>query len=101
MTTEQAVRTLTPLDAKAKLEQDPETQVVDTAPAPDWAGGHVPGAQSIPWSSAVNEDSTFKSAAELAALYGGKGVTADKATIAYCRIGERLSLIHISEPTRH
>jgi thiosulfate/3-mercaptopyruvate sulfurtransferase len=52
-------------------------------------GGHVPGAQSIPWSSAVNEDSTFKSAAELAALYGGKGVTADKATIAYCRIGER------------
>jgi rhodanese-related sulfurtransferase len=48
MTTEQAVRTLTPLDARAKLEQNPETQVVDTAPAPDWAGGHVPGAVNLP-----------------------------------------------------
>jgi rhodanese-related sulfurtransferase len=48
MTTESAVRTLTPLDAKAKLEQDPKTQVVDTAPAPDWAGGHVPGAVNLP-----------------------------------------------------
>jgi thiosulfate/3-mercaptopyruvate sulfurtransferase len=52
-------------------------------------GGHVPGAANVPWASAVNEDSTFKSADELAALYGGKGVTADTATIAYCRIGER------------
>ena len=52
-------------------------------------GGHVPGAANIPWASAVQEDSTFKSAEELAALYGGKGVTAAKPTIAYCRIGER------------
>ncbi|MFQ5954882.1 MAG: sulfurtransferase, partial [Kiloniellales bacterium] len=36
-------------------------------------GGHVPGAQSIPWGLACNEDGTFKSADELAALYGGKG----------------------------
>jgi thiosulfate/3-mercaptopyruvate sulfurtransferase len=52
-------------------------------------GGHIPGAQSIPWASAVAADGTFKSAAELQALYGGKGITADKPTIAYCRIGER------------
>jgi thiosulfate/3-mercaptopyruvate sulfurtransferase len=52
-------------------------------------GGHVPGAANIPWASAVHDDSTFKSAEELAALYGGQGVTADKPTIAYCRIGER------------
>ena len=51
--------------------------------------GHVPGAANVPWATAVNEDSTFKPAAELDAIYGGKGVTADKATIAYCRIGER------------
>jgi rhodanese-related sulfurtransferase len=48
MTTQQSVRSLTPLDAKARLEQNPETQVVDTAPAPDWAGGHVPGAVNLP-----------------------------------------------------
>jgi thiosulfate/3-mercaptopyruvate sulfurtransferase len=54
-------------------------------------GGHIPGAANIPWASAVNEDGTFKTKDELAALYGGKGVTADKETIAYCRIGERSS----------
>jgi thiosulfate/3-mercaptopyruvate sulfurtransferase len=52
-------------------------------------GGHVPGAANIPWATAVKEDSTFKPADELTSIYGGKGVTADKATIAYCRIGER------------
>jgi len=51
--------------------------------------GHVPGAQSIPWATAANADGTFKSADELKEIYGGKGVTADKPVIAYCRIGER------------
>jgi len=52
-------------------------------------GGHIAGAINIPWGQAMREDSTFKSAEELKALYGGKGVTADKDVIAYCRIGER------------
>ena len=38
-----------------------------------------------------NEDGTFKSADELAALYGGKGIDGSRETIAYCRIGERSS----------
>ena len=54
-------------------------------------GGHIPGAANIPWSQAVREDGTFKSADELRALYGAKGVTPDKEVIAYCRIGERSS----------
>jgi thiosulfate/3-mercaptopyruvate sulfurtransferase len=54
--------------------------------------GHIPGAKNIPWGQAVAEDGTFKSADELKALYGGKGVTADKdEVVAYCRIGERSS----------
>jgi len=52
-------------------------------------GGHIPTAKSIPWAQAVRDDGTFKSADELRALYEGKGVTADKAVTAYCRIGER------------
>jgi thiosulfate/3-mercaptopyruvate sulfurtransferase len=52
-------------------------------------GGHIPTAKSIPWASAVNDDGTFKSADELRKVYGGKGVTDDKAVTAYCRIGER------------
>ncbi|HZO05670.1 MAG TPA: sulfurtransferase [Solirubrobacterales bacterium] len=53
-------------------------------------GGHIPGAASVPWASAVREDGTFKSAEELRDLYAGKGVLEDeKPVIAYCRIGER------------
>jgi thiosulfate/3-mercaptopyruvate sulfurtransferase len=52
-------------------------------------GGHIPGAQSIPWAQAVRDDGTFKGADELAELYAGKGVTGDKEVRAYCRIGER------------
>ena len=54
-------------------------------------GGHIPGAANIPWAQAANEDGTFKSADELAELYGGKGVDGSKDTVAYCRIGERSS----------
>jgi thiosulfate/3-mercaptopyruvate sulfurtransferase len=52
-------------------------------------GGHIPTAASIPWASAVQDDGTFKTVAELKELYGGKGVTPDKEVTAYCRIGER------------
>jgi thiosulfate/3-mercaptopyruvate sulfurtransferase len=54
-------------------------------------GGHIPGAKSIPWAQACNEDGSFKSYDDLKALYEGKGVSADKNIIAYCRIGERSS----------
>ena len=54
-------------------------------------GGHIPGAKSIPWGKACNEDGTFKSAEELRTLYGGAGITGEKPVIAYCRIGERSS----------
>jgi thiosulfate/3-mercaptopyruvate sulfurtransferase len=54
-------------------------------------GGHIPGARSIPWGKACNDDGTFKSFDELKALYGNEGVTGAKPTIAYCRIGERSS----------
>jgi len=54
-------------------------------------GGHIPTAANIPWARAVREDATFRSADELAALYGAEGITPDKDVIAYCRIGERSS----------
>jgi thiosulfate/3-mercaptopyruvate sulfurtransferase len=53
--------------------------------------GHIPGAASIPWAQAVQESGRFKSADELASLYGAKGATAEADLIAYCRIGERSS----------
>jgi thiosulfate/3-mercaptopyruvate sulfurtransferase len=56
-------------------------------------GGHIPGARSIPWSSAVNPaDGTFKSPEDLRELYLKQNrIDAQKPAIAYCRIGERSS----------
>ena len=54
-------------------------------------GGHIPGARSIPWGKAVNDDGTFQSHDELERLYGAEGVDASRPVIAYCRIGERSS----------
>ncbi len=55
-------------------------------------GGHIPGAKNIPWGRAVREDGTFKSAAELKAIYEQEnGLSPDQNIIAYCRIGERSS----------
>jgi thiosulfate/3-mercaptopyruvate sulfurtransferase len=51
--------------------------------------GHIPGAASVPWAQAVQEDGTFKSADDLRELYSGKGVVNGGEVIAYCRIGER------------
>ena len=56
-------------------------------------GGHIPGAQNVPWARAINaDDGTFKSAAELRAIYEGeKGLKPSDDVVAYCRIGERSS----------
>ncbi|MBW3589780.1 MAG: sulfurtransferase [Actinobacteria bacterium] len=53
--------------------------------------GHIPGATNVPWGKAANEDGTFKPADELEEIYKAGGITPDKETIAYCRIGERSS----------
>ena len=55
-------------------------------------GGHIPGAQSVPWARAAAEDGTFKARPALEAIYlGEKGLKDTDDVIAYCRIGERSS----------
>jgi thiosulfate/3-mercaptopyruvate sulfurtransferase len=56
-------------------------------------GGHIPGAKSVPWARAANpDDGTFKSAADLKAIYEAEqGLKASDNIVAYCRIGERSS----------
>ena len=55
-------------------------------------GGHVPGARSVPWKTAANDDGTFKTAPELKQIYTENlGLKPDNDIVAYCRIGERSS----------
>jgi thiosulfate/3-mercaptopyruvate sulfurtransferase len=84
---------------------DPRVALVDVRSPQEFAGelvappgyeqegasraGHIPGAQSIPWATAVRDDGTFKTVDELLEIYAAKGITPDKEIRAYCRIGER------------
>jgi len=55
-------------------------------------GGHIPTAASVPWARAAADDSTFRSRAELDAIYRqDAGLSDGDDVIAYCRIGERSS----------
>jgi thiosulfate/3-mercaptopyruvate sulfurtransferase len=55
-------------------------------------GGHIPGAASVPWKRAANDDGTFKSADELRAIYAQEQKLSEgDDVIVYCRIGERSS----------
>ncbi|MFD6053096.1 sulfurtransferase [Agromyces sp. NPDC060279] len=67
-----------------------------TAPAYPEEGalraGHIPTAASVPWARAAAPDGTFRSRAELDAIYRDEvGLEDDDEIVAYCRIGERSS----------
>jgi thiosulfate/3-mercaptopyruvate sulfurtransferase len=91
-----AVRETIGTDGKALVDvRSPQEYSGDLIAPPGYEqegaqrAGHIPTAASIPWAQAVRDDGTFKAADDLRGLYGGKGVTDDKAVTAYCRIGER------------
>ncbi|MDA0264749.1 MAG: sulfurtransferase [SAR202 cluster bacterium Casp-Chloro-G2] len=80
------------VDVRAPAEYSGELLAPENLPQEGaQRGGHIPSAANVPWGQAVAEDGTFKSADDLQALYGGKGIDGSKETIAYCRIGERSS----------
>jgi len=55
-------------------------------------GGHIPGARSVPWGRAANDDGTFRSREQLEAIYQREqGLSPQDDVVAYCRIGERSS----------
>lgn len=79
------------VDVRSLLEFTGEILAPPGLPETCQRGGHMPGARSIPWGKACNEDGAFKSRDELEALYRSEGIHGDRPVIAYCRIGERSS----------
>ena len=86
-----AERAIQLVDVRSPQEYTGELLAPPGLPETCQRGGHIPGAKSIPWGKACNDDGTFKSIEELRALYGGAGITGEKPVVAYCRIGERSS----------
>ncbi|GGB18029.1 sulfurtransferase [Flexivirga endophytica] len=55
-------------------------------------GGHIPGARSVPWGKAAQEDGRFKARKDLEDLYlAQQQLDAGDDVVVYCRIGERSS----------
>jgi thiosulfate/3-mercaptopyruvate sulfurtransferase len=80
------------VDVRSPAEFSGEVLAPPGLPETCQRGGHIPGASNIPWGMAVNdEDGTFKSRDELAAVYGDRGISGGRPIITYCRIGERSS----------
>ena len=79
------------VDVRSPEEYSGEILAPPGLPETCQRGGHIPGARSIPWGLACNEDGTFKSREELADLYSSRGISGERPVIAYCRIGERSS----------
>jgi thiosulfate/3-mercaptopyruvate sulfurtransferase len=77
--------------------EDPQTLICDVRSPDEFLGrdvraargGHVPGSVNLEWTVAVQPDGTFKSAADLFALYSRAGFTPDKQIITYCQSGVR------------
>ncbi|HSB16589.1 MAG TPA: sulfurtransferase [Bryobacteraceae bacterium] len=84
-------RTAALVDVRSPQEFTGEILAPPGLPETCQRGGHIPGARSIPWGKACNDDGTFKSYDELKRLYGAEGIDGSKPVIAYCRIGERSS----------
>ena len=84
-------RSATMIDVRGPQEFTGEMLAPPGLPETCQRGGHIPGAVNVPWGKACNEDGTFRSRAELEALYRSVGVVPDRPVITYCRIGERSS----------
>jgi thiosulfate/3-mercaptopyruvate sulfurtransferase len=101
-----SLRAFLPEVVETARSNDPVNQLVDIRSAAEYEGriiapegvdelavraGHIPGAVNVSWGNAVNDDGTFKSAAELRKIYADAGVDGSQPVITYCRIGERSS----------
>ncbi|WP_310497325.1 3-mercaptopyruvate sulfurtransferase [Sandarakinorhabdus sp.] len=56
-------------------------------PRPGVRPGHMPGSKNLPYSEAFNADGTWKSPAELKALFDGLGIDLAKPLVATCGSG--------------
>ncbi len=100
---------LTTLQSVRQAMQDEQTLLLDGRPADQFTGesagkvfhtgqehqrrGHITSAVNIPWTDNFNANGTFKSLAELTALYAGQGIDDEHAVQTYCNEG-----LHASVP---
>lgn len=92
---------LATLDEVKKNINNPKVQILDTRSLDEATGakkklgafrkGRIPGGVWLHYTENLNPDRTFKSRADLIALYKNIGVTGKKPVITYCQSGVRSS----------
>lgn len=70
--------------------------LIDTRSADQFDSGHIPCATNIPWQENLTAEHTptFKSPAELKALYSGSGLAQNASVVTYCRTGMQASVTY-------
>lgn len=76
------------LDVRTPQEYSGEIFMMNP-PQENERGGHIPSAINLYYELAHNEDSTFKSFAELQELFREYNITRDRLIIPYCAVGGR------------
>jgi thiosulfate/3-mercaptopyruvate sulfurtransferase len=80
------------VDVRTIAEYNGELFMMEPPKENEYAG-HISGAIHAEYSLAFNEDGTFKSAAELSAIYQQLGINPDREIFPYCAIGARSASI--------
>jgi thiosulfate/3-mercaptopyruvate sulfurtransferase len=68
----------------------------DPEPRPGLRSGHIPGSKNVPSSQLLNPDGTFKSPAELEALFKEAGIDAAKPVVTTCGSGVTASILALA-----
>ena len=58
--------------------------------------GRIPGAKHLYYMELFNADKSFKTAAELNALFAARGVTPERDVISYCRMSHRATVLYFA-----
>ena len=90
-------------DVKARLGKT-ETAIIDTRSDAEYyadevrakRGGAIPGAVHLEWTNNLTPDGTYKSAAELKAMYEVLGITPDHEVVTYCQGGYRAAHTYLA-----
>jgi thiosulfate/3-mercaptopyruvate sulfurtransferase len=93
----------TAADVSARLG-NVETAIVDTRSDAEYygeevrakRGGAIPGAVHLEWTNNLSADGTFKSPAELRAMYEALGVTPNREVVTYCQGGYRAAHTYLA-----
>lgn len=65
-------------------------------PRPGLRSGHIPGSKNVPYDILLNPDGTFKSAAQIEAIFQGAGVDVTKPVVTTCGTGVTASIVSLA-----